>query len=227
MNSLIAWIQQRLVADSPALASAALRAALAEQDRLTRDTHHQVQNSLQIVASMIALQTHDSDSPEIRRMHAVIQAQIQTLTLAQRWMLDEVTTTVDLGGLLSDLCAGLEASLMSPAHPRVRIGCTVPAIALHRDHATPAAFLITELGIIASGHCPPGPLDLAVTASVAAGIITISVACACFCGPDLVATAGRQSAPRIILAMARQLGGELQHDAAAGAYSVSFAASPA
>lgn len=227
MNSLVAWIRQRLLADSPATASEALRAALLEQDRLTRDTHHQVQNSLQIVASMIALQAHDSETPEIRQAYAAIQAQIQTLTLAQRWMRDDGQAVIDLAGLLTELCAGLEASLVSARHPRVRISCTVPAIALHRDHATPAAFLVTELGIIAAAHSLPGVLELAVTATAVADRITISMACAGFAAFDVVTAANRQSAPRIILAMARQLGGSVQHDAVNGSYSVGFAASPA
>lgn len=227
VNSLIAWIRQQLATDSPAAASDELRAALAEQDRLTRDTHHQVQNSLQIVTSMIALQAHDSGSPEVRRVHAVIQAQIQTLALVQRWRHDAGAQAIDVAGMMAELCAGLEASLISATHPRVQINCAVPTSALHPDHATPVGFLVTELGILAATHSPPGPLELAVTSTATTERITIKVACTGFAGADLVESPSGQSTARIILAMARQLGGTLIHDSAAGAYSVDFAASPA
>lgn len=225
MNSLIAWIRQRLVGVDPAIAGDALRAALAEQDRLTRDTHHQVQNSLQIVSSMIALQVNDSDSPELRRIHGVIQSQIQTLTLVQRWMNDRGPDGVDFAGMLAELCAGLEASLHSQAHPQAQIACTVPACSLHPDHATPVGFLITELVLIAARHSPPGLLALSVAVTAAAGMIEIRLATAGFAGTDLVAAAGGQAAGRIIMAMTRQLDGSLQHDAAAGIYLLRFAAS--
>lgn len=227
VNSLVAWISQRLLAEAPTAASAALLAALAERDRLTRDTHHQVQNSLQIVASMIALQAHDSDSPEMRRVHAVIQAQIQTLTLVQRWMYGEDATMIDLAGMTAELCTGLEASLASAAHPRVQISCTCAAIALHPDLATPMGFLLTELAILAAHHSPAGPLKLAVSATATADKISVRVACAGFAGNDPVTAMAGKSTARIILAMARQLQGQLTHDAAAGAYSVEFPPLPA
>lgn len=226
MNNLIAWVRRQADA-RPDGDGDALRAALAEHQRLIRDTHHQVQNSLQIVASMIALQAHDSDSPEVAQMHAVIQAQIQTLTLVQRRMHGESSKLVELPLLMSELCTGLEASLASAVHPRVEIACScAPGALLSPDLATPLGFLITELGILAAVNSPPGTLKVNVSGTAVANRIAVKVESAGFTQDAVAAIEGKSTA-RIILAMARQLHGPLVHDAAAGSYCVEFAASPA
>jgi hypothetical protein len=201
----------------------ALTAALAEQARLRRDLHHQVTNSLQIIASLVALQARDSTSDAVRRLHDVIQAQIQTLTLVQRWLyLGQSDAYVDLAGMLTELSAALEAGLASARHDRVRIVCTTAELPLAPVLAIPAGFLITELALLASQRAPPGVLQLAVTAAPVTAGIRITVGTSAFAGRDALAGADTATA-RIIRAMAQQLGGRLQHDAVAGCYWIDFA----
>ena len=200
-----------------------LAAALAEQERLRRDLHHQVTNSLQIIASLVALQARDSASAAVRRLHDVIQAQIQTLTLVQRWQyLGEADACVDLAGMLAELCAALEAGLVSARHDRVMVACTAAALPLAPGLAIPVGFLITELALLAGQLAPPGRLHWAGAAAPAAAGISLTVHTGAFAGRD--ALAGSDTATvRIIRAMAQQLGGELQHDAVAGCYAIGFA----
>lgn len=203
--------------------AADLAAALAEQERLRRDLHHQVTNSLQIIASLVALQARDSRSAAVRQLHDVIQAQIQTLTLVQRWQyLGEADACVDLAGMLAELCAALEAGLVSARHDRVAIACTAAALPLAPELAIPVGFLITELALLASQQAPPGRLQLAVAAAQAATGISLTVHTSAFAGPDALAGADTATA-RIIRAMAQQLGGGLQHDAMTGSYEIGFA----
>lgn len=200
-----------------------LAASLAEQARLRRDLHHQVTNSLQIVASLMALQARDSASAAVRRLHDVIQAQIQTLTLVQRFVYQgEADGVVDLAGMLAELAATLEAGLVSARHDRVVITCRVTAAALAPERAIPLGFLITELALLAGQLAPPGRLQMAVTAEPTADGFTLTVAANAFGGRDALAGADTATA-RIIRAMAQQLGGPLQHDPVAGAYAIGFA----
>ncbi len=204
-----------------------LRGALAEQRRLTREVHHRVKNNLQIISSLLSLQSRTADSPEVLQTYALIQARIQALTQVHRWMYDDATSNgVDLQALVGEMCAGLETSLLSPHHPLVTVTCDIGAIVIHPDAAVPVAFLVTELASLAAKHVAPGPLHVRVTSARAAGKVTIAVASAGFAGTDHIAATALLPTSRIIHGMARQLRSELAHDAATGTYSVSFAAGP-
>jgi two-component sensor histidine kinase len=204
-----------------------LRGALDEQQRLTREVHHRVKNNLQIVSSLLSLQARAADTPEIAQTYAVIQARISALTQVHRWMYDDATSDgVDLQALVNDLCASLQASLISPDHRRVSMSCNTEAIIIHPDVAVPVAFLITELASLAALYGANGPLDIMVTASRIDTSTMIAVTSIGFVGADQIAASSMVPTARIIHGMARQLRSSLQHDPVAGRYSVTFAASP-
>ncbi len=203
--------------------AANLVAALAEQERLQRELHHQVANSLQIIASLVALQARDSTSADVRRLHDVIQSQIQTLTLVQRWQyLGETNLGFDLAGMLTELCAMLEAGMVSAPDDSVEIACTAAALPIAPGLAIPIGFLITELVLLAGELAPHGGLQLAVTAGHADEGIRLMVCTSVFTGHDALIGSNTARA-RIIRAMAQQLGGGLQHDGVAGCYVIEFA----
>lgn len=203
--------------------AANLVAALAEQERLRRELHHQVANSLQIIASLVALQARDSTSADVRRLHDVIQSQIQTLTLVQRWQyLGESNPDFDLAGMLTELCAMLEAGLVSTHDDRVAIACIAAALPIAPGLAIPIGFLITELVLLAEELAPDGGLQLAVTAAHGDEGIRLMVCTSVFAGRDALSGSNTAKA-RIIRAMAQQLGGGLQHDRVAGCYAIDFA----
>ncbi|MGL6043473.1 MAG: sensor histidine kinase [Sandaracinobacteroides sp.] len=213
------------MADAIDAHSAELRDALAGQQRLAYEVHHRVKNNLQIVSSLLSLQARAADSPEVLQTYAVIQARIQALTQVHRWMYDDATSHgVDLRALVGDLCAGLEASLVSPAHPQVTITCGLDAIIIHPDVAVPVAFLVTELASLAAQTAAPGLLAVQVSATKADDRATLAIASAGFLATDQIAVASQTPTARIVHGMARQLRSVLAHDPVAGAYSVSFAA---
>lgn len=189
-----------------------LRAALAEQARLRRQMEHELRGSLQIVSSMVALAARDADTPAVRRLHAVIQAQIQTLSLVQHWLYrEDGGSSVDLAGMVDQLASALETRLVSPDHPLVRLPVQISGGRLPAERAVPLGFLITELALLASQHSQPGPLHLTLEVNAVHGL---AMAAAGFRGSNpLLATT---STVRIIRAMAAQLGGVLEHDGAAG-----------
>lgn len=205
-----------------------LRTALVEQQRLTREVHHRVKNNLQIVSSLLSLQARGADSSESAQTYAVIQARLAALMHVHRWMYDDATSNgVDLEALAGELCAGLEASLVSPAHPVVSVSCDIAPIILHPDAAVPTAFLITELANLAAVHGAPGRLSIRIAATSDNARICLAVESASFVGADPIAATSLTPTARIIHGMARQLRSALIHDAAVGRYSVTFAGSAA
>lgn len=203
-----------------------LRGALVEQQRLTREVHHRVKNNLQIVSSLLSLQARGADSADSAQTYAVIQARLAALMNVHRWMYDDATSNgVDLTALGGELCAGLEASLVSPAHPEVFVSCETAPIILHPDAAVPVAFLITELANLAALHGAPGRLMIEVVATTADGKTCLMIGSAGFVGTDHIAAASLTPTARIIHGMARQLRSTLVHDAGVGRYSVTFTGS--
>lgn len=203
-----------------------LRTALAEQRRLRQALHHRVANSLQIMASLVALQARVGDSAETRQAHSVIQAQIHTLALMQHWLdADAGGGNVDLAGLVMALCKALEPQLAATRQADVAIHCTVAAARLHPDQVIPLGFLITEMVLLASRHSPAGPLAISLTMDTSAGMLALALTAPGFAGADpLAADAGTPNA-RIITAMLRQLGAHWAHDGRAGMCSASIASS--
>lgn len=206
--------------------SHALREARADHVQLTRDMHHRVKNNLQIVASIISLQARETDSAEARRVLAAVEAQIQTLTLVQRWTLDEGDGRhVDLDGLIGELCAMLSASLMLTDMSRLQVTCAIEPIALNPDQAMPVAFLITGLALRSAQSGAAAPSEAHVTVTQINAMITITLASPGLVGADLARATATKPAPRLVAAMVRQLQGTLAHDADGGICTVSFAAS--
>ncbi|MEI6417447.1 MAG: histidine kinase dimerization/phosphoacceptor domain -containing protein [Sphingomonadales bacterium] len=205
-----------------------LRTALTEQRRLRQALHHRVANSLQIMASLVALQARPGDSAETRHSHSVIQAQIHTLALMQHWLdADAGGGDVDLAGLVMALCKALEPQLAAARQADAAIHCTVAAARLHPDQVIPLGFLITEIALLASRHSPAGPLAISLLLGTSAGMLELALAAPGFAGADpLAADAGTANA-RIITAMLRQLHAQWTHDGLVGICSASFASSAA
>ena len=199
-----------------------LVAALAEQERLRRELHHRVANTLQILASIVSMLGRDADTQAARDIHAGIEMHIQAIALVQRWLPDSCPGhPIDAEGLIADLCALLQTALSTPDAPKARISYVIPSLALDLDHAMPVALLITAAAIHASMRGQSDPLAMAITASSEAGIVHIDIQ-----SVDLGTAAAGSPVPRLVAAMVSQLQGTLVHDGVGGRWTISFAATP-
>ena len=126
--------RQRIEAD--------LRKALDRQQILMREVNHRVNNSLQIVASMLRLHGSTTESEGVR--HELRQAGTRIAAVArahQRLYRGDAIQAIDLGQYLSEVCADIEASITDcEIEVRAAAGLTVPA-----DRAIPSALLVNEL----------------------------------------------------------------------------------
>jgi two-component sensor histidine kinase len=89
-----------------------LRDALSQKTLLIRETHHRVKNNLQIVMSLLSLQSNQIKDSAVREALSQAQARIDALALVHR-LLHEVDdqTTVDLRRLLGELTRKVGESL--------------------------------------------------------------------------------------------------------------------
>ncbi len=211
------------MADESAVHDAAMRAALDEQRRLTREVHHRVKNNLQIVASLLSIQARDTTDPAIGRAYAAVQARVGALALVHRWMYDdEAANGVDLRALITDLCASLEQTIATSEGFAPRLTCDVPRFAVAQDTAVPLAFLITELVGLAAHATAPDRAQIKVTAGAdGGGAAWLKISAAAFCA-DLTGDPSKP-AVRILTGLARQLRAPLRHDPHTCDYVIDFA----
>ena len=200
-----------------------LRAGLATQKKLTREVHHRVKNNLQIVSSLLSLQSRDAGSPEVAYAYATIQKRVNALALVHRWLYDDETMRgVDLRSLAQDLCAGLEQSVTVSGGATITIIADVDRLYVGQDTAVPLAFLITELVTAAARLATGTGLTVRVSAKPGEGRATLIVQADSFRGADLFAVGGGDPSARIIQGMARQMRSQLAHDPVQGSYSIEF-----
>ena len=198
-----------------------LEAALAEQKRLTREVHHRVKNNLQIVSSLLSLQSREARSVEVAHAYSTIQARVAALALVHRWMYDDSSASgVDLRALATDLCAGLEQGIGAPGQRAITLHCAVERFTVAQDTAVPLAFLITELVSVAAQRAAPAGFDGSITAYAEGGKAVLKITAPQFVGGDLTVA---DASKRIVEGMARQLRAPLHHDGAAGTYCIEFA----
>jgi two-component sensor histidine kinase len=89
-----------------------LRDAVQQKTLLIRETHHRVKNNLQIVMSLLSLQSNQLKDDAVREALGQAQARIDALALVHR-LLHEVEdqTTVDLQRLLGELTHKIAESM--------------------------------------------------------------------------------------------------------------------
>ena len=213
------------LADDIACHDAEIAVSLGEQRRLTREVHHRVKNNLQIVSSLLSIQSREAANAEVAHAYATIQARVAALAIVHRWMYESDAPRggeVDLKALTSDLAAGLEQSLAATEQVPVSLVPVVERIFVAQDTAVPLAFLITELVSCAARASAPDGLDARIVAQADNGQAVLQVVAAVFVGDDLFARDSQHPSSRIIAGMARQLRSPLLHDGVAGSYRIAF-----
>ncbi|MEY2883455.1 MAG: hypothetical protein RL490_1179 [Pseudomonadota bacterium] len=201
-----------------------LVAALVEQQRLTREIHHRVKNSLQIVSSILALHGREGQTPAVTQSYNAMQARVAALALVHRWIFDgETVSSVDLKALGEELAKGLEISLASPEHPQVRIiSDELSALTTSADAAIPIAFLITEASSIAVCTAPDGPLILRLGARRDGEKVLLTLSSDTLVNRNPLESHRDTASVRIINGMARQLQAPIHHESELGKLEICF-----
>jgi two-component sensor histidine kinase len=127
--------------------------ALDRQEMLMKEVNHRVNNSLQIVASMLRLQSSVVQSEDAR--HELIEAGSRIAAIArahQRLYNGDQIEALDLGAYLRQVCADIASSM-----PGCAIDVSVEeAIVIRTDRAIPAVLIVNELITNAAKYAYPG-----------------------------------------------------------------------
>ncbi|MCC1492922.1 sensor histidine kinase [Cognatishimia sp. F0-27] len=117
---------------------------LRDKEVLLREVHHRVKNNLQLIASIMNMQSRKARSTETRRALAGLQRRVRGLAMLHRsiYTTPEMTTVnaADMIAAMVDDMSGL-----APASPKLlRIETRLSATELYPDQAVPLSMLLSE-----------------------------------------------------------------------------------
>jgi two-component sensor histidine kinase len=130
-----------------------LRNALDRQQMLTREVNHRVNNSLQIVASMLHLQSSVAKSEDVQHELRHAGSRITAIARAHKRLYSgDQIEALDLGAYLEEVCRDIAASMPDC---QVNVG-TEQGVVVRTDRAVPAILLVNELITNAAKYAYPG-----------------------------------------------------------------------
>ena len=209
--------RERDVAQSAlARANASLEAIVARQDVLLREVNHRVANSLQLIASLVHLQASALEDDAARSALQDIQSRIAAVMQVHRrlYTSDDIEN-VDMSDYLTGLVAELQQSLSASGPSATSISLRSQAIQLNPDKAVSLGVVVAELVTNAFKYAyPPGqPGEVRVNFDHD-GHETLRL-----CVEDdgrgfdeTLKAQGTGLGRRVIAAMARSLGSQLEFD---------------
>ena len=120
-------------------------AAAREKEILLREIHHRVKNNMQILTSLLRLQTRRANSEELRTVLQESESRIRSMGLLhEKLYQSESVSSIDMAGYLRTLTNEL-LRVNTPAGKRREIRINVREILLGMDTALPCGLIVTEL----------------------------------------------------------------------------------
>lgn len=122
-----------------------IQRSLAEKSVLLREIHHRVKNNLQVVSSLLYLQSATVVDPTVRRMFDESRNRILTMAYIHETLYQsDDLNRVDFGSYIRKLVGGIAASYAALA-PNVAIDADIDPTHLDLDAAVPCGLLVNEL----------------------------------------------------------------------------------
>jgi two-component sensor histidine kinase len=198
---------------------------LRQKDLLLREMTHRINNSLQIIASILLLKAHTVQSEETRRhLQDAHERVMAVATVQEQLNPSPYGTLIETKTYLEKLCESLAASMILDSQP-VSIRVEAGEGATTSEQAVSMGLIATELVINALKHAFPG----GAKGTIVVGFESTASAWRLSVSDDGVGISGRlPDAPvriglgtSIVEALVRQLGGRVTTSAASPGTSVS------
>jgi two-component sensor histidine kinase len=146
----------RLSVAPAASAGPRLRSALIEKDAVLREVLHQIKNHLQVIASLLSLQTETIKDGRTLRLFRASQNRVRAISLVYEKLYQAGSTTrLDFADYLQALVLHLVHSLGTDIH-RVRLRMDLRKSLLDIRTAIPCGLIVNELVSNALQHAFPG-----------------------------------------------------------------------
>jgi PAS domain S-box-containing protein len=137
-------------------AEALLKTSLAEKDVLLREIYHRVKNNLQVISSLLNLQTDSIADASVRAVFAETRDRVRSMSLVhEKLYQSDDLTTIDFGEYLEKLCSYLLRSYGRDSGT-IKLKLDVVGISLGIDTVIPCGLIVNELVSNALKHAFPG-----------------------------------------------------------------------
>lgn len=122
-----------------------VQVALADKEALLKEVHHRVKNNLQVITSLLRLESRRSAHADTRRVLDEMTGRIRAMAMLHESLYrSETLATVDLGIYLQQLATQIFRAQATYGNP-VRLQLDLASVQLDLDRATPCGLLINEL----------------------------------------------------------------------------------
>lgn len=143
-----------------------LRQALRDREALFREVHHRVKNNLNLIKSIIGLQSRRSDNPDFREAAARLTGRIMSISFVhERLYRTAELSTVAIDDYLRDLVGAITMATNGPG-TQATISLDLARHDLGMDSAVPLGLIVNELVTNALKHGRPETRPLRVDLSL-------------------------------------------------------------
>ena len=126
-------------------AEAQLRASLRQKEVLLKEVHHRVKNNLQVISSLLYLQSCNAGSPATSSMFQESQNRVRSMALVHEKLYQSSDLArIDFADYAGSLAAWLFQSFGTDPN-RITLKVQVDQVHLSIDHAIPCGLIINEL----------------------------------------------------------------------------------
>ncbi|MGC2659382.1 MAG: chemotaxis protein CheB [Bryobacteraceae bacterium] len=140
-----------------------LRASLLEKDNLVREIHHRVKNNLQVIVSLLSLQSRYTDDPHVLAAFEEAGTRLRAIAhIHERLYASDDLSQVDFAPYITGLAHEL-IQLHSSAPDQVSLDMDLAEMVLHIEQALPLGLIANELlsnGLKHGLHEKPGRLRI-------------------------------------------------------------------
>ncbi|MEC7584793.1 MAG: histidine kinase dimerization/phosphoacceptor domain -containing protein [Planctomycetota bacterium] len=120
-----------------------IRQSLAEKELLLREVHHRLKNNMQVISSLLAMQTNDGDTVVARRLQES-QNRIRTIALIHEQLYQSTELArIDIQNYLHVLTNHLLLSF--DAHETVQLDLQIEKVGLNIDQSLSIGLIVNEL----------------------------------------------------------------------------------
>lgn len=127
------------------LAAQALRSSVQEKEALLKEVHHRVKNNLQVITSLLRLESRRSVQPDTRAVLGDMQGRIRSMALLHESLYRSGTfASVNLGDYLKQLATqAFNTQVTNPGDIQLKVN--LASVQVGMDQAIPCGMLVNEL----------------------------------------------------------------------------------
>jgi two-component sensor histidine kinase len=153
---LLAYISEHIaMAISRKRAEEQIKASLKEKDVLLKEIHHRVKNNMQIISSLIRLQSREIEDEKARRIFEISQNRIRSIALIHEALYQSGDLSqIDFSSYIRRLTTHL-LTIYRPKGTALELNLDVEKILLDINKAIPCGLIINELVSNAMKHAFP------------------------------------------------------------------------